>query len=108
MVSTSLVLARPGTPTRRPWPPQRMVMRAWLNNGILAEYHVADGRLGRAHVVGARLRGAHNHVFQLFKPVSADSGHSQLLFASSGQRIRVPPPVNDCKRSTLHRNFPMQ
>ena len=26
-VSTSLVLARPGTPTRRPWPPARSVMR---------------------------------------------------------------------------------
>ena len=74
---------------------------------VLAEDHISGGSLGRAHVVGACLRRAHNHVFQLFEPFSADSGHRKLLFASFRSESDSPLP-NDCKRSTLHRYFAMQ
>ena len=43
-VSTSLVLARPGTPTRRPWPPARMVISARSTTDFLTVDDLADGR----------------------------------------------------------------
>src|ERR1700746_2064263 len=64
-----------------------------LDDLILAENHRADGSLGRAHVIGARLGRAHDHVFKLFKPVSADSGHGstpifQAAIASESDSVR--------------------
>ena len=46
-----------------------------LHHFVLAENDRADRGLGRAHVFGGRLRRAHDHVFELFEPVSAGSGH---------------------------------
>ena len=42
-VSTSLVLARPGTPTSSPWPPDSRVTQRLLDHLLLAEDDAADG-----------------------------------------------------------------
>ena len=42
MVSTSLVLARPGAPISRAWPPARMVGEHQLDDAFLAEHDLAD------------------------------------------------------------------
>ena len=46
-----------------------------LDHLVLAEYDGADRGLGRAHVVGGRFGRAHDHVFELFEPISASSRH---------------------------------
>ena len=46
-----------------------------LDDLVLAEDDRADRGLGRAHVIRARFGRAHDHVFELFEPFSADSGH---------------------------------
>ena len=51
-----------------------------LDDLILAEDHRADRSLGRAHVIGGGLGRAHNHVFELFEPISASNGHGLTPF----------------------------
>ena len=46
-----------------------------LDHLVLAEDDGSDRGLGRAHVIGAGFGRAHDHVFELFEPVTADSGH---------------------------------
>ncbi len=42
---------------------------------VLAEYDGADRGFGRAHVIGGRFGRAHDHVFELFEPISACNRH---------------------------------
>ena len=75
IVSTSFVLARPGTPSNSAWPPQYS-NESLLDDLVLAEDDGADRRLGGAGVRGSRLGRTHDHVFELFEPLSASNGHS--------------------------------
>ena len=47
-----------------------------LDDLVLAEYDGADRGLGGADVRGGRFGRAHDHVFELFEPLSASNGHS--------------------------------
>ncbi len=78
-VSTSLVLARPGTPTSRPWPPDSTVTSARSTTMLLAEDDGADRVLRRAHMRGGRLRRAHDHVFELFEAFAACHCHGLCI-----------------------------
>ena len=50
-----------------------------LDHLVLAEDDGADRGFGGAHVIGGRLRGPHDHVFQFLDPFTAGSRHGQLL-----------------------------
>ena len=70
IVSTSLVLARPGKTDQ-----QRMAAREHgdqrlLDHAFLAEDDLADRGLGGGDLRARRFGRAHDHVFQLFQPVS--------------------------------------
>ena len=78
MVSTSLVLARPGTPTRSAWPPERIVISARSTTRLLPEDDGADRGLGGARVHRRGFGGPHHHVLELFEPF--DRHLNLLLF----------------------------
>ncbi len=46
-----------------------------LDHFVLAEYDGADRGLGRTHVIGGRFGRAHDHIFELFEPISAGNRH---------------------------------
>ncbi len=72
IVSTSLVLARPGTPTsRRVAAGEDRDQRA-IDHALLPEDHGADGGAGSARVRGRRLGGAHHHVLELLESFARD------------------------------------
>ncbi len=50
-----------------------------LDHLVLAEDDGADRGFGGPHVIGGRLRGPHDHVFQFLDPFTAGSRHGQLL-----------------------------
>ncbi|MGT2467352.1 hypothetical protein ACVOMV_24360 [Mesorhizobium atlanticum] len=61
-VSTSLVLASPGTPTSSAWPPARERHQRALDDRFLAEDHPADS-IADPGDVGQRLFGLLDHRF---------------------------------------------
>ena len=61
-----------------------------LEDLFLTEYDHADRCFGGAHMRRGGLRRTHDHVFDLFEPFSASSGHGQLLaFKRCTDQIRV-------------------
>ena len=63
-VSTSFVLARPGTPTRRPWPPASRVIEGQIDDVFLAEDDRVNGLPGAPDGLKRRLRITDDRVVQ--------------------------------------------
>jgi hypothetical protein len=65
-------------------------------------------------MIGARFGRAHDHVFKLFEPISADSGHglTPCLVAHSPanpiRRMDTNENWHERKQPALHRCLPMQ
>ena len=75
MVSTSLVLARSRHAEQQRVAAGQDGDERLLDDFVLAENNGTDRSFGRADVIRARLGGMDDHVFELFEPVSAGSGH---------------------------------
>jgi hypothetical protein len=63
-------------------------------------------------MIGARFGRAHDHVFKLFEPISADSGHDLtpclVPHSRTNQRTDTNENWHERKQPTLHRYLPMQ
>ena len=66
IVSTSLVLARPGTPTSSAWPPERTVTSALSITRSWPKMTVPIACFGGADVGGDLFRRADDHVLEFF------------------------------------------
>ena len=82
--STSLVLARPGTPTSMPWPPQSTVMSVRSTTGSCPKITAPMRGLGRRHMGCGRFRRPDDHVLKLLDPISGCYGHHELLDGAIG------------------------
>ena len=100
--STSLVLARPGTPTSMPWPPQSTVISVRSTTCSWPKITAADGGLGRGDVRGGRFRRADDHVLELLDPVSACYRHS-----STPAYFTVPMSLSHFRMHRMHNNHCM-
>ena len=74
-VSTSLVLARPGTPTSSAWPPDSTVMSACSTTFSWPKMTLPIAALAAATCAAGRFRRADDHVFELLEPFAAGCRH---------------------------------
>src|SRR5215469_12088161 len=90
-----------------------------LDHLFLTEYDRADCCFGGAHMCRGGFRRTHDHVFDLFEPFSAGSGHSQLLafkrcigsdsrHMNERQRICTPFGVMRCNHTRIRAIRPVQ
>ena len=68
MVSTSLVLARPGTPTSSAWPPESTVISACSTTFSWPKITAPIAALAARTCAAVVSACAHDHVFELFEP----------------------------------------
>ena len=95
-VSTSFVLARPGTPTSSPWPPASKRDERLLDDLLLAEDHRADRRAGGGdHAIERDLGIARDGGFERGR-VGGGFGHGRL--APWGLTCRRGECRVDCRR----------
>ena len=75
-VSTSLVLARPGTPISSAWPPDRIVTSVFSMTRSWPKMTVRDGIARGANVARDLFGGADDHVFQFLDSLRQPSQFS--------------------------------
>ena len=98
-VSTSLVLARPGTPISRPWPPASRVTSALFDHIILAENHLAETLLRRGEGLGRGVQPGRGIMFAEGLGVLDHAVTHVFLADIAGERVILHParPVATAK-----------
>ena len=90
MVSTSLVLARPGTPISSAWPPQSTVIRACSTTLSWPKITAPIASLAARTCAAVASACAHDHVIELFEHFSAGCRHHLSLLPFSAGLLDYP------------------